>query len=159
MIRGTLVLLVAFALVTGTPAASAAQEYKAGKVPRIGILHARGPDLLLDGLIPQRLRELGYMEGQSIIIEQRYAEGSAERLSQLAAELVRLKVDVIAAVATPAAQAAKSATKTIPIELYGRYGNLWQDSGTAQGGCSRRPPRRGPREPDQSIYMRQRCKR
>ena len=59
----------------------------------------------------------GYVEGQSIAIEYRWAEGKYERLSDLAAELVRLKLDVIVAVATPAVQAAKQATKAIPIVM------------------------------------------
>jgi putative ABC transport system substrate-binding protein len=63
----------------------------------------------------QQLRELGWVEGRNIAIEFRYAEGRADRLPGLAEELVRLKVDVITAVPTPAAQAAKNATSTIPI--------------------------------------------
>jgi putative ABC transport system substrate-binding protein len=61
------------------------------------------------------LRELGYVEGQNIILEPRMAEGVHERLAKLAAELVQLKVDVIVAAATPASRAAKAATSTIPI--------------------------------------------
>ncbi len=65
----------------------------------------------------QGLRELGYVEGQNIVFEYRCAEGRLERLPDLAAELVRLKVDVIVAAATPAAVAAKTATDTIPIVM------------------------------------------
>ena len=65
----------------------------------------------------QGLRELGYVEGQSIAIEYRSAEGKYERLADLAAELVRMKLDVIVAVATPAVHAAKQATKAIPIVM------------------------------------------
>jgi putative ABC transport system substrate-binding protein len=63
----------------------------------------------------QGLRELGWVEGQNIVIDYRYAEGRFDRLPDLAAELVRLKVDIIVAVPTPAAVAAKKATETIPI--------------------------------------------
>src|SRR5207244_3584263 len=63
----------------------------------------------------QGLRELGYVEGQNIAIEYRFAEGRPERLPALAAELVRLKVDVIVAGGPPAPGAAKQATGTIPI--------------------------------------------
>jgi putative ABC transport system substrate-binding protein len=63
----------------------------------------------------QGLRDLGYIEGKSILIEYRWAEGKPDRVSELAAELVRLKVDVIVAVGSPAALPAKQATRTIPI--------------------------------------------
>jgi putative ABC transport system substrate-binding protein len=63
----------------------------------------------------QGLRELGWVEGQNIVIDYRFAEGRFDRLPDLAAELVRLKVDIIVAVPTPAAVAAKNATGTMPI--------------------------------------------
>jgi putative ABC transport system substrate-binding protein len=63
----------------------------------------------------QGLRELGYTEGHNLIVERRYAEGHVERFQEFAAELVRLKVDVIIVVTTPAALAARNATTTIPI--------------------------------------------
>jgi putative ABC transport system substrate-binding protein len=63
------------------------------------------------------LRELGYVEGKNIILEYRYAEGKFERLPDLAAELVRLKVDVIVTASTPAIRAAQHATNTIPIVM------------------------------------------
>src|SRR2546425_8913701 len=65
----------------------------------------------------QGLRELGYVEGQNLVIEYRYAEGRAERLGDLAAELVSLKVDIIVAGATPPPLPAKRATTTIPIVM------------------------------------------
>ncbi len=90
-----------------------------GRVYRIGILGAAAPtpDNLRISLEPfrQGLRERGWIEGQNIIIEERWAEGKAERFPELAAELVRLKVDVIATSIVGAALAAKKATQTIPI--------------------------------------------
>ena len=66
------------------------------------------------------LRELGYIEGQNIAIEYRYAEGKPDRVPELAAELVRLKVDIIVvAGGDPVVRAAKNATKTIPIVMTG----------------------------------------
>ena len=67
----------------------------------------------------RRLRELGYIEGQNIVFEYRYAEGKQDRFPELAAELVRLKVDVLVTAGTPAARAAKNATATIPIVFAG----------------------------------------
>ena len=69
----------------------------------------------------QGLRELGYVEGQNLVMEYRYAAGSAERLPHLAAELVRLQVDVIVAGGTAAIRAAQHATHTIPIVMTGSY--------------------------------------
>jgi putative ABC transport system substrate-binding protein len=85
------------------------------KVPRIGFLspHSRASSVRIE-TFRQGLRDLGYVEGQNIVIEQRYAEGNPG-LPGLAAELVSLKVDVIFAVTTPAVQAAKKATTTVPI--------------------------------------------
>ncbi len=88
------------------------------KVPRVGILRDVTPSPGPDDPFPefrQGLRELGYVEGQNIVLEYRSAEGKPERLPALAAELVRLKVDLIVAVFTPAALAAKNASTTIPI--------------------------------------------
>jgi ABC-type uncharacterized transport system substrate-binding protein len=93
-----------------------AQAQPAGKVPRVGFLFygSPGPAREIDAF-RRGLRELGYIEGQNIGIEYRFASGQVERLPELAAELVRLKVDVIVAPATPAALAAKQATSRIPI--------------------------------------------
>jgi putative ABC transport system substrate-binding protein len=89
------------------------------KMPRIGILTpAFDPYPVLEAF-RQGLRDLGYMEGQSIALEYRFAEGRFERLPELAAELVRLKVDVILAVGGQAILAAKHATGTIPIVFPG----------------------------------------
>src|SRR5712692_2523844 len=97
------------------PLAAAAQP--PGKVYRIGFLStdpppARGWDALLDGL-----RERGYLEGRNIVFERRFSEGKAERFPEFAAELVRLRVDLIIVPTTPAALAAKNATQTIPIVI------------------------------------------
>ncbi len=95
----------------------AAETQQAGSAYRIGYLSAgsatSNPRVL--EAFRQGLRELGRVEGQNIVIEYRWAEGRFDRLSDLAAELVRLKVDVIVAAPTPAALAAKNATGTIPI--------------------------------------------
>ena len=107
------VALVAFAVI--------AQAQQPKKVPRIGFLVSGSPSSTREvGQVEafrQGLRELGYVEGQNIAIEYRYAEGAEERLLNLAAELVQLKVDVIFTSGTIATQAAKNATKTIPIVL------------------------------------------
>src|SRR5436309_1750535 len=91
-----------------------------GKVPRIGYLTISYPPTMarptpLREAFLQGLRELGYVEGKNILIEYRYAEGKSERFPDLAAELVRLKVDIIVANVTAGALAAKKATRTIPI--------------------------------------------
>jgi ABC-type uncharacterized transport system substrate-binding protein len=89
------------------------------QVPRIGWLgtprfDAPGARVNREAFL-QALRNLGYVEGQNIVIEYRLADGSIERLPALAAELARLNVDLIVAGATPAGRAAQQATKTIPI--------------------------------------------
>jgi len=94
----------------------AAEAQQAGKVYRIGLLgtfeNPSGWKAFL-----QRLRELGWAEGKNIVMERRFSEGKPERLRDLAAELVRLNVDVIVTSQTPPAQAAKNATTTIPIVM------------------------------------------
>jgi ABC-type uncharacterized transport system substrate-binding protein len=99
------------------PLAASAQQ--AGKVYRIGWLGYFGCPIRPEFMGPfrQGLRELGYVEGQNIVIECRAAAGAADRLPGLAAELVRLKVDVLVAAGTASALAAKQATKTIPIVM------------------------------------------
>jgi putative tryptophan/tyrosine transport system substrate-binding protein len=95
-----------------------AEAQQPKKIPRIGVLSPGflGPSPSRDAF-RQGLRELGYVEGQNIIIEYQYAEGKMDRLLDLAAELVRLKVDVIVTSSTLAIQAAKQATKTVPIVM------------------------------------------
>jgi putative ABC transport system substrate-binding protein len=97
----------------------AAQAQQAGKVPRIGFLGSTSPSdasARLDAF-RQGLRELGWAEGKNIVIEYRWAEGRQERFTDLAAELVRLKVEVIVAQISAAALAAKNATTTIPVVM------------------------------------------
>jgi len=97
------------------------EAQQANKVPRIGILAAQSSASYSTRIEAFRksLVELGYMEGRNIAIEYRYADGQLERLPVLAAEVVRLKVDVIVAGGLPAARAAKQATTTIPIVMTG----------------------------------------
>jgi putative ABC transport system substrate-binding protein len=111
-------LLLTFFLLT----VSLAQAQQPKKVPRIGYLSAQDPARASTGseAIRLALRELGYIEGQNIAIEYRYAEGKINRDPELAAELVRLKIDVIiAAGGDRLILAAKNATKTIPIVMVG----------------------------------------
>ena len=116
-----IILLTLCSLLLAPCSAVKAQQPK--KVHRIGYLSATDPtsDSARAEAIRLALRELGYVERQNIAIEYRYAEGKRERLPELAAELVRLKVDIIVASgADTLVRAAKSATKTIPIVMSGR---------------------------------------
>ena len=96
-------------------------QQPAGKIPRIGIIsHTVASDresALLDDEFKKGLRDLGYVEGQNLHIEYRYAEGKVERLPELAADLVRLKVDILVVPNDTTAAAAKKATTTIPIVM------------------------------------------
>ena len=87
------------------------------KVPRIGYLPGAAPsaDSARYEAFRQGLRELGYVEGKNIVIENRNTEGKFDRISELAAELVRLKVDVIVTTGSNTTGAAKKATTTIPF--------------------------------------------
>jgi ABC-type uncharacterized transport system substrate-binding protein len=97
-----------------------APAQQAAKLPRVGVLR---PGLPPPGDFGQReafeggLRDLGWTPGTNLLIEYRYAEGNPERLSELAAELVRLPVDVLVASAPPGVRAAQQATRTIPIVM------------------------------------------
>jgi len=95
----------------------AARAQQAGKLPTIGFLGANTPsaDSQRTAAFVQRLRELGWIDGRGIAIEYRWAEGRPERAAEIAAEFVRLKVDVIVAGGTAPAIAAKQATSVIPI--------------------------------------------
>ncbi len=104
-------------LALGLFAAPLAADAAPAKVPRIGFLGGSAPTALAHSLeaFRQGLRELGYVEGQNIALESRWAEGRFDRLPALAGELVRLRLDLIVTAGTPAARAAKEATPTIPI--------------------------------------------
>jgi putative tryptophan/tyrosine transport system substrate-binding protein len=112
------ILVVVVLLAVGVTAD--AQQPK--KVPRIGYLSSSDPPTESSRSEPirQALRERGYIEGQNIATEYRYSEGKNDRLPELAAELVRLKVDIIIAGGVPLVRAAKNATKTIPIIMAGQ---------------------------------------
>src|SRR2546423_4037549 len=111
-------LALALALLAAPPVAGAQQP---AKVPRIGMLLSGAPapgepSPLVEAFLG-RLRDLGYVEGQNIIIEYRWAEGQQRRFSELAADLVRLNVAVIVTQGGIAVRAAKTATRTIPIVM------------------------------------------
>jgi ABC-type uncharacterized transport system substrate-binding protein len=108
------ILTLSLAALTFCCASLAIAQHSTAKIPRIGVLvlgsRTTGPDPLVQGL-----KDLGYVEGRNISIEYRFAEGKEDRLTDLAAELVQLKVDVIVVGGTAAARAVRRLTKTIPI--------------------------------------------
>jgi putative ABC transport system substrate-binding protein len=106
-VAGTVAFLAA-------PLAGEAQQ--AGKVVRIGVLRTDSGTVNIDRL-REGLRDLGWVEGRDYVLEARWAEGRLERLPALAADLVRLKVDVIVTHGPPAIRAAMAATRTIPIVM------------------------------------------
>jgi putative ABC transport system substrate-binding protein len=110
-------LLALLGLLAAVPIHAGAQP--AAKVARIGYLSpsSAAADAAQTEAFRQGLRALGYVEGQSVLVEARYADGRAERLQGLAAELVRLKVDVIVTGPTTAIRAVQRATSTIPIVM------------------------------------------
>jgi putative ABC transport system substrate-binding protein len=113
--RLVLTVILAIALL----AAPLAEAQQAGRVYRIGYLSYSSPasNPHLREAFRQGLRELGWVEGQNITIDSRFAEGRSDAVSVLAAELVRLKVDIIVGTSTQATLAAKNATKTIPVVM------------------------------------------
>jgi putative ABC transport system substrate-binding protein len=98
---------------------SRAEAQQPKNMPRIGFLGGSAPDAEKDRLagLQQGLRDLGYIEGKTILIEHRYAEGKLDRSPALAAELVQLKVDVLVVTYLPGIRAVKEATKSIPIVM------------------------------------------
>lgn len=116
MARNVVFGLLASAFLATAPLAYAQQPQK---VPRIAYLGGGSAELekaWLDAFL-QGLRELGYFEGKNIVVERRFAAGRYDELPELAAELVRLKVDVILAASTPVAHSAKKATSAIPVVM------------------------------------------
>ena len=118
-------LLVTFFLAN----VSFAQAQQPGKIPRIGFLSPTSPSAISARVeaFRQGLRELGYVEGKTIVIESRHVVGKLDQLSELAAELVRLKVDVIVTTGPTSTRAAKEATSTIPIVM------AWDNDPVANG--------------------------
>jgi putative ABC transport system substrate-binding protein len=111
---------VVFAIIVAlTLCGERAEAQQPAKIARVGYLGGGSAELekvWVDAFL-QGLRDLGYIEGKNIVLERRYAAGRYDQLPQLAAELVRLKVDVILAASTPAAQGAKKATLVNPIVM------------------------------------------
>jgi putative ABC transport system substrate-binding protein len=119
MRRREFITLLGGAAAVGWPLVARAQQPigQTGKMARLGMLmpgSSAHSETILEPFY-RGLRDLGYIEGKNIVFERRYADGDVERLSDLAAELVKLKVDVIVAWSTPVALAAKHATTTMPI--------------------------------------------
>ena len=110
----TIAIVVTFAL-----GGAEAQPQQAAKVPRIGYLHGGSKLDFSDEAVARGFRALGYVIGKNILLEYRYADGKLDRFPDLAADLVRNKMDVIVAVSETGARAAKDATKTIPIVMVG----------------------------------------
>ena len=114
--------ILAFALIL---APLAAEGQQAGRVYRLGVLTPGvrpAPSVaVVTTVVPLSLREMGYVEGQNLVIQQRFAEGKLDRLPGLARELVQLRVDALIAASPQAVQAAKDATKTIPIVMMLSY--------------------------------------
>jgi putative ABC transport system substrate-binding protein len=108
------ILVVAMLLAFGV----VAKAQQPGKIPRIGLLYASASiNAVRIEAFRQGMRELGYVEGKNFVLEERYAEGKLDRFPALAAELVRLKVDVIVVGGPAATRPAKEATTTIPIVM------------------------------------------
>ena len=113
--------IVVLALVLSALSAPlAAKGQQPGKVFRIGLLGGGAPPSEVEvqqSSLQKSLRELGYIEGRNVVFEERYSEGRIDRLPDLAADLVRRKVDVIVTAGGPSAEAAKQATSTVPIVI------------------------------------------
>jgi putative ABC transport system substrate-binding protein len=125
--KARILVYALLALILTTIHLADAQQTK--KVPRIGFLGAVTPEDFphLEEAFREGLREFGFIEGKTLVVEYRWAEGRAERLPEMAADLVRLKVDAIFAITSAAARAVKGATATIPVVFVGvsdpvRYG-------------------------------------
>ncbi len=110
-------LVIGLGSLLAVPRAAPAQS--TSKIPRVGVLWAYSPSVVsaFSEAFRQELRGLGYVEGRNIALEERWAEDRLDRLPSLAAELVKLNVDIIVTASTPAVQAAHQATRTIPIVM------------------------------------------
>jgi len=118
MMHRRTVLRVVLGLAIALSAAPPALPAQRSKIPRIGVLlSVSRPETPEAGAFSAGLRDLGYVEGQNILVEWREAEGKASRFAAFAAELVGLNVDVIVASVNPAIEAARAATKTTPIVM------------------------------------------
>jgi putative ABC transport system substrate-binding protein len=150
-------LRIFLALLAGTVAVSPMVAFAEDthRLSRIGFLgnSTEALEANLVGPFREGLRDLGYTEGRNILIEYRWAEGNYDRLPSLIAELIALKVDVIVTAGTPAAQAVKRATKTIPLVMVavgdpvgtGLVASLAQPAGNATGLTSIAPELEGKR--------------
>ena len=103
-----------------TSIAARAQQAKLPTVGYLGVLGAKAQERWTTAFL-QRMRDLDWIEGRTVSVEYRWAEGRNERMSEFAAEFVRLKVDVIVTAGTAAAIAVKQATSAVPIRLRGQY--------------------------------------
>jgi putative tryptophan/tyrosine transport system substrate-binding protein len=138
MAKGTIVVLLIGLTLASVHLAEAQQP---GKIARIGVLRPGSPPEFVIDAFRQRLRDLGYVEGKNIVFEYRYADGKLDRLPELAAELVRLKVDVIFTPNALVTKVAMQATSTIPIVFanagdpvaYGIVASLARPGGNATG--------------------------
>jgi putative ABC transport system substrate-binding protein len=135
---GLIGLVVVLTMILFVAPHTAEAQPQTGKMWRIGVLQIGSPTDASS--FRQALRELGYVEGRNIVIESRKAEGSLNRLPDLAAELVHLKVDVIVASGVAGTRAAKEATGTIPIVMLatdplgaGLIGSLAKPGGNVTG--------------------------
>ena len=116
MRRREFISLIGIGSVAATwPLAARAQQV--GKMPLVGVLVTLSAPHPFTEALRSGMRDLGYIEGHNIAFEWRYADAQYSRAVELAAELVRLQVDVIAAYHTPAVKAAMNATRTIPIVM------------------------------------------
>ncbi len=117
----------------------AARAQQPAKLPTIGFLGAATPSAWSQWIAAfvQRLRELGWIEGRTVAIEYRWAEGRSERFAEIAAEFVRLKVDVIVTQATPASPRGKAGDIGHPDRLRGGGGPGWQRPGREPGATGR----------------------
>ena len=113
-----LVLFLALGLLAAPLAADGQPATRGYRIGYLGSTPPTAPSPVWEAFLNE-LRERGYVEGQNLVIEPRYSEGKNERFAELAAELVRLKVDVIVSVFSPGVQAAQRATATIPIVMAG----------------------------------------